>query len=130
MNEYQEIREKIRKALRDDTDYSLQVVQKRPYTAALIYEEGVETPVGVGFAKVNHKDPWSANYGIRLATEKAIADAAKEALGDCSLLEVNGEHVAVYAHSALYEKVPDWVLDADLGTQPKRWKEAIPCESS
>jgi len=127
MSEYQETREMIRKDLRNGGTYVLEIVQKRPYTSALIYVEGEERAIGVGFAKVNHEDPWVPDYGRRLAVEKAIACAAKEIIGEGSLLEVNGERVTTYTRWAKYwDSVPDWLLDEDLNVQPRDFTGEVP----
>jgi len=53
--------------------------QKRPYTAVRITTIGLDGReyTDAGFAKVNYPDRWDADYGIELATRKAIAAISK-----------------------------------------------------
>ena len=53
-------------------EFSIEVWQKQPYTAARVTMDG---HAGYGFSKVAHPDAWDADFGIELAVRKAIADA-------------------------------------------------------
>jgi len=60
---------------------SQEVWQDKPYTAVRIIAkvDDVEFDV-VGFAKIQWPDTWDAAYGVRMASDKAVAKITKEVL--------------------------------------------------
>lgn len=96
------------------------VIQRRPYTVAIIGTEARGKPelLGVGFAKVNSMDPWDAEYGVAMALRKAMVDTAKRMVGRPSYLRIGRETVEVPL-SVWRGRMPAWLLEYDLNAGPK-----------
>jgi len=75
-----EVRERIKQNL---TTLSAEVWQECPYTAVKITASiGNDSYEAIGFAKIKWPDVWDAEYGVDLATDKAIAKITRLALMD------------------------------------------------
>ena len=59
--------------------FRIEIWQKKPHTDARVCVNwrGIEF-YDIGFASLNYKDTWDAEYGVRMAVRKAIAGIAKQ----------------------------------------------------
>jgi len=59
--------------------FSIEIWQKKPRTDARVCANwrGIEF-YDIGFASMNYRDKWDADYGVEMAVRKAIAGIAKQ----------------------------------------------------